>query len=268
MACWAALFQRRSETKEGAKEESETKEGAKEEDCVHYPSEIWDMLKPIEAHRQDPEGMIGTWSSSLVTKDNVLHQKTEISILPYGFVIFNGRELVLGSVKPYCLSERRIPLPGDGSNGTVKITSKEYHDRPESLILWNGGEAAYCHSGTDFEFRTLVKAASAAGVKGAVHSVWHRRREKRNTREEAHAFRAYMEEAFKAYHMNSDDVKWTIDEPVQMNGGDGKWFLEVQPIDHHSKFKWVTTILDGNFLSPALVVPSNPLWRYSRSVLY
>ena len=50
MACWAALFQRRSETKEGAKEE----------DCVHYPSEIWDMLKPIEAHRQDPKGMIGT----------------------------------------------------------------------------------------------------------------------------------------------------------------------------------------------------------------
>ena len=183
-------------------------------------------------------------------------------ICKHGFVIFNGSELVLGSTRPYCLSERRIPLPGDGSNGTVKITSKEYHDRPESLILWNGGEAAYCHSGTDFEFRTLVKAASAAGVKGAVHSVWHRRREKRNTREEAHAFRAYMEEAFKAYHMNSDDVKWTIDEPVQMNGGDGKWFLEVQPIDHHSKFKWVTTILDGNFLSPALVVPSNPLWYF------
>ena len=147
-----------------------------------------------------------------------------------GFVIWNGSELLFGSVSsPSPSFAERYQLP---DYVPIVIRSDGYMDCAETVLVGKHW-AAYCHTASDNNFKLLVEAARQADVNGGVDEVRHRLEWKRNVSEDDLATSV---ETFKEHILNvlgdacvyDPSVEIQLEKPQMVpNGGAGQWCLNV-----------------------------------------
>lgn len=186
-----------------------------------------DCLKDFLATCQAAVGIDKCQWSMESNNDSVV-----VSTSQNGFVIYSGPELLLGSLHEDRIVRARIP-----SCTRIVVRSDGYAYCAESCIIWKGGQAAYCHTGTDKNLEKLIDIAFRAGLSGPAVGVWHRRQS------DAHKNKVYdlalgeTEEEFSAFvakvlqncGMHDSQTEISIKSPQRNpNHGNGYWSVEIQ----------------------------------------